>query len=108
MLVMITYCLRVLPLFRELQEAHTKVIQPWYEDYTGVGRNFSFILAHLDKIMVWGPPRGHFTYPTKSILVVPDPNIVREERFFRGQVLTIVTGSQYMGSNIGYAAPQSQ
>ena len=105
---MIAYILGVIPLIWEIREAHPKVSQPWYIDDARAGGTFPHILYHLDKIMVWGPPRGHFTYPTKSILVVPDPNIVREERFFRGQGLTIVTGSQYMGSNIGYTAPQSQ
>ena len=108
MLVMITYGLRVLPLFRELQEAHTKVIQPWYEDYTGVGRNFSFILAHLDEIMVWVTTRVYLLYSTNSFMVFFTHYLAQAESFFRWQGLTIITRSRYLGGYIGGATAKAE
>ena len=48
-----------------------------------------------------GPPRGYFPEPTNSILVVAPMNVSREEEFFHGMGLQVVTGSRYLGGFIG-------
>ena len=39
-LAMITYGIGVLPLIRELREAHPRVTKPWYADDAGTGGTF--------------------------------------------------------------------
>ena len=48
-----------------------------------------------------GPPRGYFPEPTMSILVVSPRNMDRSKEFSRGMVMTVVTGSRYLGGFIG-------
>ena len=57
---MIVYILRVKPLIRELQEAHTKVTKHWYVDDTEAVGTFPHILYHLGNIMV-RDPSGHIS-----------------------------------------------
>ena len=40
--------------------------------------------------------------PTKSILVVAPWNVDRDEDFFRGMVMIVVTGRRYLVGFIGY------
>ena len=40
LLSMIAYGIGVLPLIRDLRDAHTSVIQPWYADEVGKGGDF--------------------------------------------------------------------
>ena len=55
------------------------------------------ILAHFWDLKAWGPPRGSFPEPTKSILVVALRNVARAEELFRGMVMMVVTWSRYLG-----------
>ena len=45
-LAMIAYGIGVLPLIRELQDAHLRVTQTWYVDDAGAGGTFQHILEH--------------------------------------------------------------
>ena len=47
-----------------------------------------------------GGPWSYFSEPTKSILVVAPRNVAREEKFFRGMGMTVVTASRYIGGFI--------
>ena len=69
-LAMIAYRIRVLPLIRELQDAHPRVTQPWYADEMGAGGEFRHIQEHFQDLQARGPTRGYLPEPTKSILVV--------------------------------------
>ena len=42
-LAMITYCLGILPLIRDLQTAHPRATQLWYSNDSGVGGTFAVI-----------------------------------------------------------------
>ena len=46
-LAMITYGKGVLPLIRELWDAHPRVTQPWYADDAGEGEAFKELQAHF-------------------------------------------------------------
>ena len=48
-------------------------------------------------VRVWGPARGYFPEPTKSILVVSEKNVPRANAYFRGMGIKVVTGSRYLG-----------
>ena len=47
---MIAYGIGVLPLIRELREAHPRVTQPWYADDAGVGGTFAEVQAHFQDL----------------------------------------------------------
>ena len=59
-LSMITYSIGVLPLIRELQDAHPRATQSWYADDAGVGVEFGRILAHFQDLQARRPPRGYW------------------------------------------------
>ena len=99
---MIAYGIGVLPLIRELWEAHPRVTQPRYADDAGTGGKFEHILDHFNDMQARGPPRGYFPEPTKSILVVDPRNVPRVENFFHGMGVKIVTGSRYLGGFVRY------
>ena len=102
---MIAHDIAVLPLIRELREAHARVTQPWYADDVGAGvGGVDHILAHFQDMHARVPPRGYFPDPTKSILVVAPRNVPRAEEFFRGMGVNIVTGSCYLGGFVGDGA----
>ena len=100
-LAMITYGIGVLPLNRELREAHPRVTQPWYADDAEVGKMFKDMQAHFQDLRVRGPARGYYPDPTKSILVVAPGNITRAEEHFRGLGIWVVTGHWYLGGFMG-------
>ena len=79
---MVAYGLVILPLVRELRQAHPGVTHPWYADGTGAGGTFEGIRRHLDGLMVRGAPQGYFPEPTKRILVMSPQNTPRAEAFF--------------------------
>ena len=100
-LAMITYGIGVLPLIRDLWDAHPRVTQLWYADDLGAGGTFERILSHLWDLQARGVPRGSFLEPTKNILVVAPRNVARADEFFREMGMTLVTGTRYLGGLIG-------
>ena len=54
------------------------------------------ILAHFRDLQVRGPPRGHFSEPTNSILVAALRKVARAKELFWGMGLKVVTGSFYL------------
>ena len=103
---MIAYGIWVIPLIRELRDAHPRVTQLWYADNAGAGGTLHHILAHLQGMQGRGPPRGYFPDTTKSNLILTPRNVARAEKFFRGMGMQIVTGSRYLGGFIGDAAAE--
>ena len=69
-LAMIVYRIGVLPLIRELREAHPRVIQPWYADDAGAGGTFKDVQAHFQDLQARGPARAMFHGATTKILLV--------------------------------------
>ena len=83
-LAMLAYGIEVIPLIREIQYTHTRVTQPWYAYYAGLGVSFGNILAHLQDLQGRGQPQGYFPETIKSILVLSPQNIARTKALFRG------------------------
>ena len=52
-------------------------------------------------LMKWGPARGYFPNPTKSILVVKPQIVEQAEAKFAHLGFTVVTGTQYLGGHVG-------
>ena len=96
LIAMIAYCIGVIPLIREIQEAHPNVSQPWYANDAGSGGTFHCILDYLDGIIVSPSMRRYYLDLTKIILIVSDPKLAQESRsssrwdfHFHSYVLTI-------------------
>ena len=102
-LAMIAYDIGVLPLIRELRNAHPWVTQPWYANDAGAGGTFQQIQGHFQDLQARGPDRGYYPEPTKSILVMAPGNIARDEEHFRGLGIRVVTGHRNLGGYIGDA-----
>ena len=67
----------------------------------GRGGAFTDVQAHFQYLQAWGPARGYYPEPTKSILVVTPGNVDRSEEHFRGLGIRVVTGHQYLGGFLG-------
>ena len=67
----------------------------------GEGGKFGKILAHFQDLQDKGPPQGYFLEPTNIILVVAPKNVAREEDFFWGIGIKVVTWSLYLGRFVG-------
>ena len=100
---MIAYGIGVLPLIRELREAHPRVTQPWYADDAGAEGTFQQVHEHFRDLQVRGPARGYYLDPTKSILVVALGNVAWDEEHIWGLGIRVVTGHRYLGVFIGDA-----
>ena len=74
-LEIIEYRIRILPIIRELLEAHPEVTQPWCVDNTRSRDCFWFIKYHLEELMQKLLAHGYFTYSTKILLVISYRNI---------------------------------
>ena len=98
---MIAYGIGVLPLIRELRNAHPWVTHPWFADDAGAGGTFQQILEHFWDLQVRGPACGYYPEPTKSILVVAPGNVAGAEEHFRGLGIRVVMGHRYLGGYIG-------
>ena len=96
-LAMIAYGIGVLPLIKELRNAHPQVTQPWYADDAGAGGTFQQILEHFRDLQARGTAHGYYPEPTKSILVVSPGNVAWTEEHFRGLGIRVVTGHRYLG-----------
>ena len=79
---MILYSIWVLPIIRELWDAHSRITHPWYADDTGAKGNSGKIFAHFRDLQVRGPQWGYFSEPTKSILVIDMWNVAGAEDCF--------------------------
>ena len=101
LLAMIAYDIGVLPLIREIRNAHPWVTQPWYDDDAGVGGTFQKILDHFRDLQARGMARGYYLDPTKSILVISPGNVARTVEYFWGIGIRVVMGHRYLGGYIG-------
>ena len=90
---MIEYGIGVLPLIRELRDAHPRVTQPWYADDAGARGTFQQVQAHFWYLQARGPAWGYYPDPTKSILVMAPRNVARTEEHFRGLGIRVVKGN---------------
>ena len=100
----IAYGICILTLISELCAAHHHFMRPWYTDDVDTGWKFAALQGHIRDMMVGGPPQGYFPCPIKRILIISHLNVLREEEYFSGMGVRVVTGSYYLGCFIGESA----
>ena len=98
---MVLYRITLVPLTEELRAADPGLLSPFYAndaDFDGSARRSAQLLKLL---MRWGPDRGYFPEPAKSLFI--SNTLGQEEaakRKFAVEVLTLnfVSGSRYLGA----------
>jgi hypothetical protein len=76
------------------------VHQPWHAEHAGAGGRFQKIRLCFEKLQEFGPPKGYFLEPSKSILVAQDHN-KKSEACLKDFGFKVVTGSCCLGGFIG-------
>lgn len=71
-LSMLLYGLTLVPLAKIIREATDQVIQPWYAGDMAMAGPASKIKIAMNLLMKYGPDRGYFPEPDKSVLVCID------------------------------------
>jgi hypothetical protein len=100
-LSMFVYGMGLLPLIRVLKKSFPSLDQTWYADDAGAGGKFDLIKQHFRKLQEIGPYYGYYPEPSKSILIVPQKNLVAAQAAFKDFEFTITTGNRYLGGYIG-------
>jgi hypothetical protein len=104
-LAMVLYGLALVPLAEMLREAVPEVLQPWYADDAAMAGPLSGIGRATRLLAEYGPARGYFAEPAKSLLICKaavteaDLSALAEFQFTR------LEGSRYVGGFIG--SPES-
>jgi hypothetical protein len=102
---MVLYGLALVPLAEMLREAVPEVLQPWYADDAAMAGPLSGIGRATRLLEEFGPARGYFAEPEKSLLICraavteADLSVLEEFKFTR------LEGSRYVGGFIG--SPES-
>jgi hypothetical protein len=91
----------ILPLIRQLKAELPQVEQPWHADDAGAGGKFEDIRRLFRRLEEIGPTYGYFPEPSKSILVVRQPNLEAAQIAFPDFGFKVTTGSRYLGGFIG-------
>ena len=73
-LSMVIYGLAMMPLATYLKSAVPNALQTWYADDAAAGGKFDELRVYFKLLLKYGPARGYFPEPAKSILVVPPPD----------------------------------
>ena len=107
-LSMILYGIGMLPLTIKLKTAVPDCMQPWYADDAGAGGNFEDIDDFFKLLQLWGPARGYFPEPTKSILVVKPQSVERATARFAHLGFQVTTGARYLGGYVGDTTDQAK
>jgi hypothetical protein len=96
------------PSYSNSEKAVSDMHQPWHADDAGAGRRFQRIRLHFEKLQEYGPPRGHFPEPSKSILIVEEHNKEKAEACFKDSDWKVVTECRCLVGLIGNKAEQRE
>jgi hypothetical protein len=105
-LAMIIYGILLLPLIQRLKNELPTVDQPWYADDAGAGGTFPELRAYVKALEKYGPTRGYFPEPTKSILIVREHNLAAAKIEFKDLGFEVVSGARYLGGFLGEDSEQ--
>jgi hypothetical protein len=106
-LSMVLYGLALAPLSESLRIAVPGLVQPWYADDAAMAGPISQIRKAQLLLQEWGPQRGYYPEPSKSVLVTPPfttPDQLTPLTEFNYQV---TEGSRYIGGFVGSASTQT-
>jgi hypothetical protein len=105
-LSMVLYGLSLTPLAEALRRAVPTVVQPWYADDAAMAGPVEGIRDAQRLLLEWGPRRGYFPEPDKSIIISPvsnHPDALEPVAEFHFKQLE---GHRYVGGFVGSAAAE--
>jgi len=100
-LSMILYGTALCPLAERLQAAVPEVVQPWYADDAAMAGPASKVRKAMMLLQKWGPARGYFPEPAKSIVVCDKTQWERCKSFVGEFNFTYTEGHRYVGGFLG-------
>ena len=100
-LAMVLYGIALSPLAERLKEAVPDAVQPWFADDAAMVGRASRIRRATTLLQQWGPDRGYYPEPAKSIVVCPAAQQDRAAAQLAGFQFTYKTGARYLGGFLG-------
>ena len=70
-LSMVLYGLSLTPLAKSIRAAVPTVVQPWYAEDAAMAGPVTGIRDAQRLLMEWGPQRGYYPKPEKSVIITP-------------------------------------
>lgn len=96
------------PLTIKLKITVPDCMQPLYADDAGAGEDFEDINEFFKVLQLYGPARGYFTKPTKSILVVKLESVERATARFSHLGFQVTTGARYLSEYVDDTTDRSK
>ena len=103
-LAMVLYGLALVPLAENLRAAVPEALQPWYADDAAVAGRAGDIAKVMARLQEWGPARGYFPEPEKSIFIVRPEDEEDAKALLQDFNFRYKDGSRYVGGFIGSRA----
>ena len=101
---MALYGITLVPLAEELRAADPGLLSPFYADDAAFDGSTRRSAQLLKLLMKRGPERGYFPEPAKSLFILDTPGQeagAKREFAAEGLTLNFVSGSRYLGANLG-------
>ena len=100
------YALGIKPLVSDLAQyccSTDNCQQSWYADDSGAIGRLLYIRRWWDRLILLGPKYGYFPKPSKTVLLLKNPNdLERAQAIFEGTGVQFTTdGHRYLGAAIG-------
>ena len=80
-LSMVAYGICILLMIKNVKAKFPDVTQHWYADYVSVLDMFANVKLYFNYIKRFGPGRGYYPKPSKSVLIMHPENIEVGKRF---------------------------
>ena len=101
---MVLYGITLVPLTEDLRDEDPNILSPFYADDETLDGLVRRNAAQLILLMEWGPDRGYFSDPEKSLFIADNPEdeeTARQEFDWVGLNLNYVGGSRYLRAYLG-------
>ena len=106
-LSMVLYGLSLTPLAKSIRAAVPQVVQPWYADDAAMAGPITGIRDAQRLLLEWGPQRGYYPEPEKSILISPLHNSPESLDPVAEFNFSLRLGHRYVGGYVGSAAEEA-
>ena len=100
-LSMFVYGITLCPLAARLREAEPAVIQPWFADDSCLAGNAKPVAHVMRELMKWGPVRGYYPEPDKSLAISNPGQREAVEAAMGDLPVRHMAGHRYVGGFIG-------
>ncbi|GAX18236.1 hypothetical protein FisN_31Hu011 [Fistulifera solaris] len=107
-LSMILYGLTLTPIAEKIRENVKNIVQPFYADDVALAGKSSDISKAMEILMRYGPARGYFPEPSKSVVVCRQSDEEKCSKILSKYEFKYVCGHRYLGGFIGSAAARDE